>query len=48
MNQIIDTYQNYEELSAHERKGIDYQILHQRKGISFSSCHLMREELNLA
>lgn len=32
MNQIIDTYQNYEELSAHERKGIDYQILHQRKG----------------
>ncbi|MBD3859698.1 poly-gamma-glutamate hydrolase family protein [Bacillus sp. 28A-2] len=32
MTQIIDTYQNYEELSAHERKGIDYQILHKRKG----------------
>ncbi|MGG5177733.1 poly-gamma-glutamate hydrolase family protein [Bacillus sp. MM09(2025)] len=32
MRQIIDTYQNYEELSAHERKGIDYQILHERKG----------------
>ncbi|MCY9673907.1 poly-gamma-glutamate hydrolase family protein [Bacillus pumilus] len=32
MMQIIDTYQNYEELSAHERKGIDYQILHERKG----------------
>ncbi|PCK21984.1 hypothetical protein CEY02_05855 [Bacillus pumilus] len=32
MTQIIDTYQNYEELSAHEREGIDYQILHKRKG----------------
>ncbi|MEI4789555.1 poly-gamma-glutamate hydrolase family protein [Bacillus sp. FJAT-53060] len=32
MTPIIDTYQNYEELSAHERKGIDYQILHKRKG----------------
>lgn len=32
MTQLIDTYQNYEELSAHERKGIDYQILHKRKG----------------
>lgn len=32
MRQIIDTYENYEELSAHERKGIDYQILHKRKG----------------
>ncbi|WP_144498997.1 poly-gamma-glutamate hydrolase family protein [Bacillus pumilus] len=32
MRQMIDTYQSYEELSAHERKGIDYQILHERKG----------------
>lgn len=32
MRQVIDTYENYEELSAHERKGIDYQILHKRKG----------------
>ncbi|WP_353856071.1 poly-gamma-glutamate hydrolase family protein [Bacillus sp. Bos-x628] len=32
MMKIKDTYQNYEELSAHERKGIDYQILHKRKG----------------
>ncbi|MDM5297589.1 poly-gamma-glutamate hydrolase family protein [Bacillus pumilus] len=32
MTQIIDTYQNYEELAAHERIGIDYQILHKRNG----------------
>ncbi|MFS0654444.1 poly-gamma-glutamate hydrolase family protein [Bacillus sp. 179-C3.3 HS] len=32
MTQIIDTYQSYEELSAHERIGIDYQIFHKRKG----------------
>ncbi|MBU8657583.1 poly-gamma-glutamate hydrolase family protein [Bacillus pumilus] len=32
MRQMIDTYQSYEELSVHERKGIDYQILHERKG----------------
>lgn len=32
MRQIIDTYQSYEELSAHERIGIDYRILHERKG----------------
>ncbi len=48
MTQIIDTYQSYEELSAHEREGIDYQILHERKGDQLLVLSPHAGELNLA
>ncbi|MGE6631045.1 poly-gamma-glutamate hydrolase family protein [Bacillus sp. NPDC077027] len=31
MEQLVDTYRNFEELSVHEVEGIDYQILHECK-----------------